>query len=261
MEIAKDIQTSILPTLKDTNEYSLGVYMRTATEVGGDYYDFYLKKEPYFGVFGDVSGHGIQSGLIMMMAEVAFNTIMKDDNARNKKITEIYQQINSTLYQNIQERLSVKSRIGSNYCYMYMTLTLFRFDKQGKFEIFGADHAEPFICRNKTGNIEVIKSSGFLMGMVEDAVGDRQGAYYHLYKGDLLVLYSDGITEAKNKSKKSLKNKGAREAMFGEVRLFEVIKKNRDKEPNDIISEVIKAVDEWMYDQEDDITITIIKRK
>ncbi|PKL12166.1 MAG: hypothetical protein CVV50_04780, partial [Spirochaetae bacterium HGW-Spirochaetae-6] len=64
MDIARDIQVSILPTLKDTEHYGIATFMRTATEVGGDFYDLYLKKNPYFGIFGDVAGHGLKSGLI-----------------------------------------------------------------------------------------------------------------------------------------------------------------------------------------------------
>ncbi|HCL56520.1 MAG TPA: hypothetical protein DHW82_05870, partial [Spirochaetia bacterium] len=165
MQIAKDIQTSILPTIKEIPEYEISAFMRTATEVGGDYYDFYLDEAPFFAVFGDVSGHGLKSGLIMMMAEVAFNTIMTDKTMREKDIDVLYQAINTALYKNIQERLTRKSKMGDQYSYMYMTFRICRFDREGNLEMFGNDHAEPFIVRAKDGKKEKIESSGFLLGM------------------------------------------------------------------------------------------------
>ncbi|HOJ49312.1 MAG TPA: protein kinase [Spirochaetota bacterium] len=257
MEIAKDIQTSILPFIKENQYYDIAGFMRTATEVGGDYYDIYLDNEPYFGVFGDVSGHGLKSGLVMMMAEVSFNTVMKDTDLKNKPIEYIYQVINKTLYENIQGRLSKKSKKGG-YSHMYMTFRLFRFDKDGNFQMFGNDHAEPFICRKDTGEITPIPSSGFLIGIVEDAVMKGNPTEFKLKSGDILVLYSDGITEAKNESKGN--NKKARE-MFGEERLFDIVARNRDKSPSEIINSIIDAVDSWMVEQEDDITMLIIKKK
>jgi len=258
MEIAKDIQTSILPAIYDNQYYDISGFMRTATEVGGDYYDIYLKDEPYFGVFGDVSGHGLKSGLVMMMAEVSFNTVMKDQDVKLKSIEYIYQIINKTLYENIQERLSKKS-IKGGYSHMYMTFRLFRFDKNGNFQMFGNDHAEPFICRTD-GSVTPIPSSGFLIGIVEDAVMKGVPYSFKLDKNDILVLYSDGITEAKSTSKDVKNNEKVRE-MFGEDRLYEVVSKNRDKTASEIIKEIINSVDAFMAEQEDDITLLIIKKK
>ncbi|OHD09668.1 MAG: hypothetical protein A2Y41_04625 [Spirochaetes bacterium GWB1_36_13] len=261
MEIAKDIQLSILPFVKDTDFYEIAAFMQTATEVGGDYYDLFLKEAPYFGVFGDVSGHGLKSGLIMMMAEVAFNALMKDDYSRKKPIQNIYQQINETLYENIQERLSLKSSIGNQYSHMYMTFRMFRFDDDGNFEMFGNDHAEPFVFRSKTNEVEEISSSGFLIGMMKDAIMGNDSYSFHLETGDMLILYSDGITEAKNEAKKKISRKNEERLMYGEERLYDVIRENKDKKPEEIIQAVIASVDQWMMEQEDDITIMILKKK
>ncbi|HOJ49977.1 MAG TPA: protein kinase [Spirochaetota bacterium] len=259
MEIAKDIQVSLLPDIKDNEFYEISSFMRTATEVGGDYFDIFMDDKPYFGVFGDVSGHGLKSGLVMMMAEVAFNALTKNRDFREKDIKEIYQSINYTLYKNMQTRLSKKSNIGSNYNHMYMTMRLFKFDEHGNFQMFGNDHAEPFICRSDTGNIEPIPSSGFLIGILEDAVRGAEIRSFSLNKGDLLVLYSDGITEAKREKKNG--DKLTKRNMFGEERLFKIVSDNRNKSCKEIIQSVISSVDEWMAEQEDDITILIIKKK
>jgi serine/threonine protein kinase/serine phosphatase RsbU (regulator of sigma subunit) len=261
LEIAKDIQTSILPTVKDTDNYHIGTFMRTAAEVGGDYYDFFLTEEPFFGVFGDVSGHGLKSGLVMMMAEVAFNILMTDKDMREKDISYLYQQINYTLYKNIQERLSRKSKMGNQYSHMYMTFRLFRFDQEGNFEMFGNDHAMPFICRADTGEIEAIQSTGFLIGIMEDAILNNSSYSFKLNPGDLLVLFSDGITEAREKNKDETKGRSCERNMFGDKRLYDVVSQNRHEKPEQIIHKVIQKVDNWMCDQEDDITMSILKKK
>ncbi|PKL14666.1 MAG: hypothetical protein CVV50_02340, partial [Spirochaetae bacterium HGW-Spirochaetae-6] len=139
IEVAKDIQLSLLPTVKELDDYEISTYMKAAEEVGGDYYDFHLCQSPYLGVFGDVSGHGLKSGLIMMMAEVAFNTVARHPTLRLAPLPELYQQINLTLYENIQERLAVKSLTRNDFAAMYMTFKLYRLDSSGKLEIFGAD--------------------------------------------------------------------------------------------------------------------------
>ena len=257
LAIAKDIQVSLLPDIKNIKGYDIAGYMRTADEVGGDYYDFYLENTPYFGVFGDVSGHGLKSGLIMMMAEVSFNTIVRSNEFKNTDLKSIYQTINNTLYENIQSRLSKKSFIGGQYSNMYMTFRLYRFDDEGNFEMFGNDHAEPFVCRAKTGEILPISSTGFILGIVGDALGQGdKSAKFHLDKGDVLCLYSDGITEAKRKDDESDDIK-----FFSDERLYECVKKNIDKKPADIIKAVTEQVDSWMSFQHDDISMVVIKRE
>jgi sigma-B regulation protein RsbU (phosphoserine phosphatase) len=260
LEIAKDIQTSILPNEQQIENYEIATYMRTATEVGGDYYDFYFKELPYMGVFGDVSGHGLKSGLIMLMAEVAFNALMKDKFIRQKPLKDIYQQINLTLYENIQERISHKSKMGMEYSHMYMTLRLFRFDLEGNFEIFGNDHAEPFIVRRKNKEIIPLLSTGFLIGIMEEATLDNDSFHFKLESGDLLVFYSDGITEAKNIPKSQMKNLEDKRVMYGEEKLFEVILENIEQTPAQIINAVTESVDKFMAEQEDDITLVIFKK-
>lgn len=263
MEIAEDMQTSILPFIKESEDYELAAFMQTADEVGGDYYDFYLEEEPYFCAFGDVSGHGLKSGIIMMMAEVAFNTLVRSKEMRQKELPSLYQAINDTLYENIQNRLAKKSKAGLRYNQMYMTFRMLRFDKAGNCEMFGNDHAEPFICR-KNGEIKRIKSKGFLLGILEEATLEQESEKFKLERGDLIVFYSDGISEAKNISKEQRKERKKydhKKVLYGSKRLVNLVKENRDKNVQEIIDIVIESVHKWMKVQEDDITLLIVKKK
>ncbi len=141
-----------------------------------------------------------------------------------------------------------------------MTFRIFRFDKEGNFEMFGNDHAEPFIVENKTGKITPIKSSGFIIGILSDAIKDNDKSYsFKLAKDDLLVLYSDGITEAKvKKSERTTEDKET--PLFGDERLYQIVEENRNHSPEEIIKKVIAGVDDWMDEQYDDISIAVIKK-
>jgi serine phosphatase RsbU (regulator of sigma subunit) len=143
-----------------------------------------------------------------------------------------------------------------------MTFRLYRFDSQGNFEMFGNDHAEPFICRANTGEIIPIESSGFLIGIMENASMDESAYKFKLEKGDLLVFCSDGIEEAKNELKTNERmKKDMKEMMFGDKRLHELVSANREKTPAQLIELILSAVDKWMVEQEDDITMKILKMK
>lgn len=262
MEIAEDIQTSLLPEITENQHYEMAAYMRTANEVGGDYYDFQLSSLPYFGVFGDVSGHGLKSGLVMLMAEVAFTMLMQEPGSKTAPLEELYQKINATLYQNIQERLAQKSRLGAGYSHLYMTFRLFRFDEAGRFEMFGNDHAEPFICRAESGQIEVLPSTGFLLGIVEETLLGASALSFQLEKDDLLILYSDGISEAKKESRAEGAKSGADERTeFGEARLQELVSQNRHLSVTELVKLIIDTVSGFMAEQEDDITLAILRKR
>ena len=258
MDIARDIQVSILPTLKDTEHYGIATFMRTATEVGGDFYDLYLKKNPYFGIFGDVAGHGLKSGLIMMMAEVAFCTLMSDDILRQKSLPFLYQKINSLLFENIQERLAKKS----NYRYspMYSTCKMFRFDAEGHFEIFGGDHAEPIFCGND-GTVAPVESRGFLLGIIENAVLDQQAVELKLESGEFLVFYSDGIIEASKAREAGEEKSSTPSLMYGKERLYALIARYRNETPENLIRLIIEDLDAFTPEQNDDITLLVLRKK
>ncbi|PKL15241.1 MAG: hypothetical protein CVV50_00755 [Spirochaetae bacterium HGW-Spirochaetae-6] len=261
IEVAKDIQLSLLPDTEQNPHYEIGAFMQSAEEVGGDFYDFFLDSPPYFGIFGDVSGHGLKSGLIMMMAEVAFNTIMASQPSRLSALSHIYQQLNSVLYKNIQQRLSIKSKAAKEYSYMYMTCKIFRFDPEGNFEIFGADYSAPFICKAVSGEIIELESKGFLLGIQTDATMGKEALSFSLEKDDLLILYSDGITEAKKFSKEVIRRDKSKNYLFGTARLYDLVIENRHLNPKDLVTLIINATRNWMHKQEDDITLTIIKKK
>lgn len=259
IEIARDIQLSLLPKLEDTEHYLISSFIRTASEVGGDYFDLFLKQEPYFGIFGDVAGHGLKSGLVMMMVETIFSTLMKTQDLRKTKLPHLYQLINYTLYENIQEKLAKRSELKKEYDDLYSTLRLFRFDDAGNFEIFGSDHCLPLIYRKKSGEIETLESRGFLVGIIEDSSLNQESIAFHLNSGDLLIFYSDGITEAENVKPDKFSDR--HKHMYGRHRFEELIKEHSHLSPEQLIKVAVHAVEQWQYQQTDDITLLIMQKK
>ncbi|PKL14352.1 MAG: hypothetical protein CVV50_02585, partial [Spirochaetae bacterium HGW-Spirochaetae-6] len=156
--------------------------------------------------------------------------------------------------------LSQKSMIGRQYSSMYMTFRMFRFDHDGNFEIFGNDHAEPIICRQDSGEISTIPSTGFLLGIMEDAILDNQTHKFKLNPGDLLIFCSDGIAEGHKEPKQGGSSDHHREE-FGEERINAIIQAHREKTPDEIIEAIVAGLDSYIHAQEDDVTLLVIKKK
>src|SRR3990172_11579193 len=125
MELAKKIQTVLLPEKPEIPGYEISAFMRPAVEVGGDYYDIINAGGMNWVVIGDVSGHGIPAGLIMMMVQTAINVTL----SKNPKMppSELLQAINMTIKKNI-------IRLGGD---KYVTITALAVFDNGRFHFSG----------------------------------------------------------------------------------------------------------------------------
>src|SRR5439155_1253130 len=119
MEVAQRIQTALLPKNRRLGGYEAEAVMRPAEEVGGDYYDFLETRQgEHWATIGDVSGHGVESGLVMMMTQTTIATLVNDLPGR--KPSEVFVHTNSVIRENV-------SRLGGT---RYMTLNVMRLDKE-----------------------------------------------------------------------------------------------------------------------------------
>jgi serine phosphatase RsbU (regulator of sigma subunit) len=240
MDLAARIQTSLLPPVSDTTDYEIKAVMRCATEVGGDYFEIIGEKNGrlWFGI-GDVSGHGLTSGLIMMMAQTAFNTILH--NNPGISAGELISSVNSLLYQNI------KKRLGEDH---FMTLSFMVADRGGVIRHSGA-HLDILVYRAATGNVERIETSGIWLGLVPDISQMSEEQEFTLEKNDFMILYTDGLIEAKNQNNEQYDLK----------RLIDIIEKN-GVEPIEKLSDIIlEDVYHFLDEQDDDITFLIARKK
>ncbi|MBN2546053.1 MAG: SpoIIE family protein phosphatase [Spirochaetes bacterium] len=239
MNIAEQIQTSILPKKYDVPGYKICPYMKPADEVGGDYYDIINTSSGKFWVnIGDVTGHGLTAGLIMLMLQTSASTNIKINP--NIKPSDLMINSNKTIFDNIKNRLLLDQ---------YITACFFSGNKNGEFEYAGA-HEDIIIYRKKTKKIERIPTIGIWLGLTEDISKIIKTNKFKLEKDDLLFIFTDGVIEIMNEKNEQ----------YDIYRLEQFLVKMGDKEPEDIRDSLNIELNNFKYEQKDDITFIIIKK-
>ncbi|HOJ65029.1 MAG TPA: PP2C family protein-serine/threonine phosphatase [Spirochaetota bacterium] len=240
MELASRIQTCLLPNIPEKSHYEITARMIPAAEVGGDYYDIIgeTNERLWLGI-GDVSGHGLTSGLIMMMAQTAFNTVIL--NKPDISSAELIVEVNRVMFQNIRQRL------GEDH---FMTLSFMVADPDGTVTLAGA-HLDVLVYRKATKKVERIETTGIWLGLVPDIRENTYEKKFKLEKGDLFFLYTDGLIEATNKNNE----------LYDMQRLINKLEELGEKPVKEIEEMIIKDVFEFMSEQKDDITFIIARKK
>ncbi len=195
LALAHSIQTSSLPCIfppyPNHQEFAIYAHMSPAREVGGDFYDFYfIDKNTLAFLIADVSGKGIPAALFMMTAR----TTLKDIALQGKPIEEVFDIANRQLYE-------------TNPSKMFVTVWMGLLDvNTGTLQYVNAGHNPPLLFHN--GSYEYLKGrTGFVLAGLKQT--HYQSRTIQLAYGDGLLLYTDGVTEAKNKD----------EQFYGETRL------------------------------------------
>lgn len=238
MEVAQRIQTSLLPKNRRLGPYELEASMSPAEEVGGDYYDFFETPhgERWLAI-GDVSGHGVESGLVMMMTQTAIATLVNANP--NRTPSDVFVHTNRVIRDNV-------SRLGGH---RYMTLNVIRLEDD-KLVVAGK-HQDFFVWRAKTGAVEIITNEGPWIGVVDDVRRSVENQTIALEVGDWVLLHTDGLTEAANASG----------VMFGEAGLRRVLAEIAGKVPlREAVKLVRTRVEAYQQRQDDDLTIVMLRR-
>ncbi len=147
LDIAKKVQTSILPKVLELEGYEVAARMVPADDIGGDYYELIVSPDAGWLAIGDVSGHGLDAGLVMMMVQSAMAAIVRMRPYGSPR--DMLEALNDVLYENIRKRLGQKDHV---------TFTLFRISPEGKVVFAGAH--EDILLRRKTGRFETIRTPG-----------------------------------------------------------------------------------------------------
>ena len=241
LDVAKQIQEMVLPSKAEQNAVTgldIAGSMRPADEVGGDYYDVLASASGVKIGIGDVTGHGLESGVMMLMAQTAIRTLHEAGEADPSRLLNI---VNRTLYQNIQRMNADKN----------MTLSIVDY-KDGKAVLSG-QHEELLLVR-KGGKGEFIDTInlGFPIGLEGEIAEFVHSTSFELNEGDGFVLFTDGITEAEN----------IRGEYYGAQRLKDAVCKNWDKRSCDIEKAVLKDIENYIGTQTvfDDITLVVVKQ-
>ena len=241
MDIARKIQTVLLPEKPQLTGYNFFAYMEPAEEVGGDYYDVAHCKGKDWLIIGDVSGHGVSSGLVMMMAQTAIHTVLNRSEESPSALmpSELVRSVNKTIYDNIKKMHESK----------YMTITVFLLEADGWVHHAGL-HEDIYIYRSGTPSVERVETDGVWLGLSENIGEMLPDSSFRLDANDIMFAYTDGITEAREKDPPG--------KFYGQNRLEEIIRKNGGKSVEHLSNAVLKSLEP--YDIRDDITFMILKR-
>jgi len=242
LAVTRRLQQMILPRAKELNnikELDIAGFMEPADEVGGDYYDVLQQNGRIKIGIGDVTGHGLESGVIMIMVQTAIRALLINGETDPVKFLST---VNQTIYKNIQRMNSDKN------------LSLILMDYHNHVLNLSGQHESVILIR-ADGGIEIIDTDalGFPIGLTDEISEFIFELNINLNLEDLVVLYTDGITEAENASKE----------IYGIGRLIQVISKSHQKSVNQIRELVIADVREFIGSSKvyDDITLVVLKRK
>ena len=230
---ARDLQMSMLPKENPKRaDLDIATFIRSSTEVGGDYYDFFPQPDGgLFSVCGDATGHGVTSGMMVSVTKAGLNGISP------VKPNKILQRLNG-----------VVKRIDLGTLRMSLNIAEITSD-----EVFLSSAAMPpiYLYKAATKQVEEFMNNGLPLGGLRDEDFVLENRKFEA--GDVLVQLSDGLPEAPN--------------LLGEMydyeRLRSLIQSSCHLSAQEIIDVLIKSVDEWMQGKRnpDDITLVVTKKK
>ena len=241
LDVAQKLQQMVLPREHELRQFDgldIAGFMEAADEVGGDYYDVIQHNGHLKIGIGDVTGHGLESGVLMLMVQMAVRTLLSNNVLDPTLFLNV---LNHAIYKNVQ-----RMNLGKN-----LTLTLLDY-QQGILNISG-QHEEVLIIR-KNGEVERIDTFdlGFMVGLKPDITAFVSQLEVQIQPGDGFVLYTDGITEARN----------SEEMEYGVERLCETISRHWQYSATEIQKAVIADVRHYVGGQKihDDLTLLVLKQ-
>ncbi len=236
LAIAREIQEGLLPKeFPDLNNAEIwGVNIPTR-QVGGDYFDCLpLDKQSVGLAIADVSGKGTPASLLMANVQASLRTLAQSGTDLGKMVGRI----NDLVHANT----------GFD---KFVTFFYAEFNAEtGRLRYVNAGHNPPYLVR-RDGRVETLEEGGLLLGMLPNV--EYQAGEAQLHPGDLLLMFTDGVTEAQN----------AKEEEFEDERLIQVLLGVRDASAREIVETVVEAVRRFAGDAEqyDDITVLALKMR
>jgi serine phosphatase RsbU (regulator of sigma subunit) len=234
LEEARALQLSMLPgTVPVIPGLEIAVYMKTATEVGGDYYDFAVCRDGALTVaLGDATGHGAKAGTMVVAAKSLFNGFSDTPN-----LLDIFEKLTDCI-----KRLNMRS--------MFMSMLLLRI-KDKTAVVSSAGMPSPLIYRAATREVEEVTLKGMPLGAFLDFPYEERRV--ELGPGDTIILMSDGFPELFNDRQETL----------GYSRVKEIIAEVGDKPPQKMIEHFSKSGEQWANGrpQDDDVSFVVLKVK
>jgi serine phosphatase RsbU (regulator of sigma subunit) len=237
-EIATKIQTAILPRQLAVDSLAIATMMVPAANIGGDYFDVLpVDGGAWLGI-GDVSGHGVSAGTIMLMVQSAVAALVR--HAPDATPSELLRSLNGVLHDNIRGRLR-----GTDH----VTLSLLRFTADGRIRVAGA-HEDLIIWRARSGRCEQIETPGAWLGLLPSIGEHLHEQELQLAPGDVLLAYTDGLIEARD----------AHNRQLGIAHVCERLAALAPTEPVDAIcKQLVADAQQWATIQDDDISALVCR--
>ncbi|WP_372419143.1 SpoIIE family protein phosphatase [Rhizobium mongolense] len=242
LDVARQIQLMVLPRAKELaaiEQLEIAAYMRPADEVGGDYYDI-LQNGAHLKIgIGDVTGHGLESGVLMLMVQSVARALQEAGETNPSRFLSY---LNRTIYKNI-ERTKIDKHV-----------TLSFLDYDGERLTISGQHEDLIVIRH-TGAVERIDTSdlGLPVGLESDISSFIVTREIPFHKGDLIVLHTDGVTEAENPEGE----------LFGIERLCENARRLHGRTAEQVMNGILESLMAYIGTQKihDDITLVVVRHR
>lgn len=240
LNYAREIQLSMLPDSEATiNDLNIAGISLPASEVGGDYFDYFEISENQVGIFiCDVSGHGVASGLMLSALRSSMHLILED--VSDPKI--VIEKLNRMLRKTQNKKMFVTA--------IFAIIDL----EKSKCMLYNAGHLPPYKISGESREIFKIKKHGIALGAVNniESNGNENEVVFDFRKNDMLILYTDGLNEAMNTKKEE----------YGLDNLEFFLNNNADKSANNLLNSLIEDVKRFSENtvQRDDLTLLIVQR-
>ena len=235
LELSAIVQRALLPQIvPEIPGVELAAFSRPAAIVGGDYFDFFQFRDGTHGVvIADIPGHGVSAGMLMSSLQTAIRTMAPETDVPS----EILERINRFYLHNI------------NFT-TFVTVFLARYDPLTRILTYtSAGHNPPVVVRKRDANVVWLKPTAPAIGLSEEF--HPRSEVVTLEQGDVMFLYTDGVTEAFNPGLEQ----------FGSLRLAELLRKNVDLSVSEITQAVRQGLDAFGdgHVVEDDTTFIALK--
>jgi sigma-B regulation protein RsbU (phosphoserine phosphatase) len=235
LEIAKEIQDTFLPECAPVIPgFGIAAVTIPAMEIGGDLYDFIPVCQDRWGfVIADVSGKGVSAALYMALCR----TLIHANGGEQEDPAMAIRQANRQIYADGRSS-------------MFITVFYAILDpRQKMFSYVNAGHNPPLLFRDDPPVAQAMEGRGIALGVIEDV--DMPATQVALHSGDLVVMYTDGVTEAFNE----------KEEYFGEERLIASVSRNCSRPVEEILDLLLRDIREFCgaAPQSDDITVVLIR--
>lgn len=235
--VAAEIQTSMVPVETQVAGLEIAGMIAPAAESGGDYYDVLPTAAGAWLAIGDVTGHGLGAGLVMLMMQSMIASLSRVEPTLSP--AEVVSTVGDALWDNVRQRLRRDD---------HATLTVLRYDGGGRF-LFAGAHEEMIVWRRKTGRCETVPTPGFWVGAIPSVRRLTVDSELQLAAGDLLLLYTDGVTEARN----------AHHEQFSLERLIKHVEERAHLPAHALRDSIKREVLSWCASMDDDMTLLAVR--